>query len=62
MNEFNLDNDLTKKVNIKSGEVNAKNVYKNFKKQQKKLISDLEEEYDFTEKEKLEIEEVYAQK
>ena len=32
MNEFNLDHDLTKKVNIKSGEVNAKHVFKNFKK------------------------------
>jgi len=31
-NEFNLDNDLLKKFVIKSGEVNAKNVYKNLKK------------------------------
>jgi len=43
-NEFNLDNDLLKKVVIKSGEVNAKNVYKNFKKHQKKLMMDIEEE------------------
>ena len=44
MNEFHLDNDLLKKVVIKSGEVNAKNVYKTFKKHQKKIILDLEEE------------------
>ena len=43
-NEFYLDNDLLKKVVIKSGEVNAKNVYKNFKKHQKKIINEIEEE------------------
>ena len=48
MNEFTLDNDLTKKVNVKSGEANAKHVFKTFKKAIKKLIEDLKKEYDFT--------------